>query len=72
MSIQEKKSNKGTPYAIIKFSDEKREFELFVFAEILVNNRMVAFAILAYGAVTSLIFIFVAMIRSLGKPNFLS
>ncbi len=39
MSIQEKKSAKGTPYAIIKFSDEKREFELFVFAEILVNNR---------------------------------
>ncbi len=39
MSIQEKKSAKGTPYAIIKFSDEKREFELFVFAEMLVNNR---------------------------------
>ncbi len=39
MSIQEKKSTKGTPYAIIKFSDEKREFELFVFAEMLVSNR---------------------------------
>ena len=38
--------------------------------EILVNNRMVAFAILGYGAVTSLIFIFVAMIRSLGKNSF--
>ena len=39
MSIQEKKSAKGTPYAIIKFSDKKREFELFLFAEILVTNR---------------------------------
>ncbi len=39
MSIQEKKSAKGTPYAIIKFSDEKGEFELFVFAETLINNR---------------------------------
>ena len=39
MSIQEKKSAKGTPYAIIKFSDEKREFELFLFAETLVNSR---------------------------------
>ena len=39
MSIQEKKSNKGTPYAIIKFSDKQVEFELFLFAEILVENR---------------------------------
>ena len=39
MSIQEKKSSKGTPYAIIKFSDEKGEFELFLFAEILIKNR---------------------------------
>ena len=39
MSIQEKKSAKGTPYAIIKFSDKNGEFELFLFAEILVNNR---------------------------------
>ncbi len=39
MSIQEKKSAKGTPYAIIKFSDKKREFELFLFAETLVKNR---------------------------------
>ena len=39
MSIQEKKSSKGTPYAIIKFSDKKGEFELFLFSEILVNNR---------------------------------
>ena len=34
--------------------------------EILANNKTVAFAILGYGAVTSFIFIFVAMIRSLG------
>jgi DNA polymerase-3 subunit alpha len=39
MSIQEKKSAKGTPYAIVKFSDKKAEFELFLFAEILVKNR---------------------------------
>ena len=39
MSIQEKKSAKGTPYAIIKFSDKVCEFELFLFSEILVNNR---------------------------------
>ena len=30
MSIQEKKSAKGTPYAIIKFSDKRGEFELFL------------------------------------------
>jgi len=39
MSIQEKKSAKGTPYAIIKFSDKEAEFELFLFAEILTANR---------------------------------
>ena len=39
MSIQEKKSAKGTPYAIVKFSDKKSDFELFLFAEILVSNR---------------------------------
>ncbi len=39
MSIQERKSAKGTPFAIIKFSDNKGEFELFLFAEILVQNR---------------------------------
>jgi DNA polymerase-3 subunit alpha len=39
MSIQEKKSAKGTPYAIVKFSDKKSEFELFLFSEILVSNR---------------------------------
>jgi DNA polymerase III subunit alpha len=39
MSITEKKSAKGTPYGIVKFSDQKGEFELFLFAEILVLNR---------------------------------
>ena len=39
MSIQEKKSAKGTPYAIVKFSDKKGEFELFLFSEILTANR---------------------------------
>ena len=39
MSIQEKKSAKGTPYAIIKFTDKQAEFELFLFADILVSNR---------------------------------
>ena len=39
MSMQEKKSAKGTPYAIIKFSDKTGEFELFLFAEMLVKNR---------------------------------
>ena len=39
MSMQEKKSAKGTPYSIIKFSDKKGEFELFLFSEILINNR---------------------------------
>ena len=39
MSITEKKSAKGTPYGIVKFSDKKGEFELFLFAEILISNR---------------------------------
>tara|TARA_B100001564_G_scaffold190867_1_gene160342 strand:- start:141 stop:593 length:453 start_codon:yes stop_codon:yes gene_type:complete len=39
MSIQEKKSAKGTPFAIVRFSDNEGEFELFLFAELLVNNR---------------------------------
>ena len=39
MAIQEKKSAKGTPFAIVKFSDKNGDFELFLFAEILINNR---------------------------------
>ena len=38
MSIQEK-SVKGTPYAIVKFSDKKGNLNYSLFAEILVNNR---------------------------------
>jgi len=39
MSIQEKKSAKGNPFAIIKFTDLKSEFELFLFSDLLILNR---------------------------------
>ena len=39
MSIKEKKTAKGTPFAIIKFSDQSKVFELFLFSEILEINR---------------------------------
>jgi len=39
MSIQEKKSAKGNSYAIIKFSDNKSEFEIFLFSDLFVSNR---------------------------------
>ena len=39
MSIQEKKTAKGSPYAILKFSDHEIDFELFIFSEILIQNR---------------------------------
>ena len=39
MSIQEKKSSKGTPFAIVKFSDNSSEFELFLFSKLLTANR---------------------------------
>ena len=39
MSVKEKKTIKGTPYAIIKFSDQSKVFELFLFSEILEINR---------------------------------
>ena len=39
MSIQEKKSIKGTPFAIVKFSDKFGEFELFLFSDNLISNR---------------------------------
>ena len=39
--------------------------------KMLVNNRTVALATLWYGVVTSVVFIFLAMIRSLGKTHFL-
>jgi DNA polymerase III subunit alpha len=39
MSIKEKKTQKGTPFAIIKFSDLSKVFELFLFSETLESNR---------------------------------
>ena len=39
MAIQEKKSVKGNPFAIIKFSDLKSEFELFMFSDLLIQKR---------------------------------
>ena len=39
MSIQEKKSAKGNSYAIIKFSDNKSEFEIFLFSDLFSTNR---------------------------------
>jgi DNA polymerase-3 subunit alpha len=39
MSIQEKKSIKGNSYAIIKFSDNKSEFEIFLFSDLFSSNR---------------------------------
>jgi len=39
MSIKEKKTAKGTSFAIIKFSDLSKVFELFIFSEMLENCR---------------------------------
>ena len=39
MSIKEKKTTKGNSFAIIKFSDLSKVFELFLFSEILEINR---------------------------------
>ncbi len=39
LKIQERKTNKGNSYAIIKFSDLSTFFELFIFSEILESNR---------------------------------
>jgi len=39
LKIQEKKTQKGTSYAIIKFSDLGSIFELFIFSDILELNR---------------------------------
>jgi len=39
MSIQEKKSAKGNSYAIVKFSDNKSEFEIFLFSDLFTSNR---------------------------------
>ena len=39
MTIQEKKTAKGQPFAIIKLSDLSRMYELFIFSETLLANR---------------------------------
>jgi len=39
MSIKEKKTAKGTSFAIVKFSDLSKVYELFIFSEILSLNR---------------------------------
>ena len=39
LKIQERKTSKGNPYAVIKFSDLSSVFELFVFSELLEMNR---------------------------------
>ena len=39
MSIQEKKSAKGNSYAIVKFSDNTSEFEIFLFSDVFTSNR---------------------------------
>ena len=39
MSLKEKKTVKGNPFAIVKFSDLSKAYELFLFSEILEINR---------------------------------
>ncbi len=39
MSVKEKKTAKGNSFAIVKFSDLSKAYELFLFAEILEKNR---------------------------------
>jgi len=39
MSVKEKKTSKGNPFAIVKFSDLTKVYELFLFSEILEANR---------------------------------
>ncbi|MDC3055247.1 DNA polymerase III subunit alpha [Candidatus Pelagibacter sp.] len=39
LKVQEKKTQKGNSYAIVKFSDLKNVFELFIFSEIFETNR---------------------------------
>ena len=55
----------GTPARTISTMDYEYSMEK------LANNKTVALVILGYGAVTSFIFIFLAMMRSLGKNHFL-
>ena len=39
LKIQERKTQKGNSYAIIKFTDLSSVFELFIFSDILELNR---------------------------------
>ena len=39
MSIKEKKTSKGNSMAIVKFIDLSKNYELFLFSELLENNR---------------------------------
>ncbi len=39
LKVQEKKTQKGTSYGIVKFSDLSNVFELFIFSEIFESNR---------------------------------
>jgi len=39
MSVKEKKTSKGNSFAIVKFSDLSKAYELFLFSEILERNR---------------------------------
>ena len=39
LKVQEKKTQKGSTYAIVKFSDLSSVFELFVFSDIFENSR---------------------------------
>ena len=39
MSVKEKKTSKGNPFAVVKFSDLSKVYELFLFSEILESNR---------------------------------
>ena len=55
----------ATPAKSISTGEYEYDMEAFV------RNKTYCLAILGYGAVTSFIFIFVAMMRSLGKTHFL-
>ena len=39
LKVQEKKTQKGSSYAIVKFSDISNVFELFIFSDIFESNR---------------------------------
>ena len=39
LKVQEKKTQKGSSYAIVKFSDLSNVFELFIFSDIFEKNR---------------------------------